>query len=153
MKLLVGADDNITANSITAVNVYGNGTNLTGVGANLPFYLWCGYINLQTLTLNKVYGDDYFGTLTIVDTTGSSTGYRITSDQGAIFTSNKTFVPNFSYFDKEGRFPSQYVNALCTFPSTSIVQVNVLGLPNQLWSSYYSGDNFQDAAIEIKVFK
>lgn len=153
MKLLLGADDNITANSITAVNISGNGTSLTGVGASLPFYLWCGYINLQTLTLNKVYGDDYFGTLSVVDGHISSEGYRITSDQGAIFTSNKTFVPIFSYFDQEGLSPTQYVNALSTFPTTSIIQVNVLGLPNQPWFSFFFGNNFQDAAIEIKVFK
>jgi hypothetical protein len=114
--------------------------------------VWSGYINLQTLTLTKVQGDDYFGTLSVFDNTSTSQGYRITSDQGAIFTSGKTFVPNFSFWGSLFLIPTRYITSVCTFPTTSIIQVNIFGAPSYEWT-LFNDSNFQDAAIEIKVFK
>ena len=152
MKELLSNNYNLTVSNLIAVSLVGDGSNLTNVGGELPYYIWTGILNLSNETLTTTYSDSYFeGDLTVQDQTQIGLGYTIIS-AGSKFVdpNNKTFIkaPIFTTDD-------QNIGVLSvTAITSSFISLSFFSNPTEnITEIFGEGVTVLDIPIEIRQYK
>lgn len=152
MKELFSNNYNLTVSNLTAVNLIGDGSNLTNVGGELPYYIWAGLLDISNLTLTPTYADSYFdGDLSVEDSTGSSLGYRILS-AGSKFVdpNNKTIIRAPLYLTDDQNLEALSVTAV----QPSYISLAIFSNPSaSISQSYGEGVTVFPIPIEIRQYK
>jgi hypothetical protein len=154
MKQLLSNNYNLTVSNLIAVSLTGDGSNLTNVGGELPYYMWTGILNISSLTLTTIYSDSYFnGDLSVQDLTQSGLGYTIISAGSKFVDSiNKTVIRAPLYVTDPN---DQNQGALSvTSVTSSYISLSITGNPSISVTGFYGdGVTVLDIPIEIRQYK